>query len=138
MNNLYMLDTRICSFIIREKPEAVLKRLEQAVLRNQRIVISAITYSELRFGATGPKASPRHVQLVDAFCARLDAILPWDRAAVDATTDIRVALHTTGTAIGLSDTAVAGHAIASGAVLVTGKGGEFERVPGLVLEDWVK
>ncbi|WP_285131666.1 type II toxin-antitoxin system VapC family toxin [Leclercia adecarboxylata] len=138
MNNLYMLDTRICSFIIREQPEAVLKRLEQAVLRNQRIVISAITYSELRFGATGPKASPRHVQLVDAFCARLDAILPWDRAAVDATTDIRVALHTTGTAIGLSDTAVAGHAIASGAVLVTGKGGEFERVPGLVLEDWVK
>ena len=138
MNNLYMLDTRICSFIIREQPEAVLKRLEQAVLRNQRIVISAITYSELRFGATGPKASPRHVQLVDAFCARLDAILPWDRAAVDATTDIRVALHTTGTAIWLSDTAVAGHAIASGAVLVTGKGGEFERVPGLVLEDWVK
>lgn len=61
-----------------------------------------------------------------------------DSAAVDATTDIRVALHTTGTAIGLSDTAVAGHAIASGAVLVTGKGGEFERVPGLVLEDWVK
>jgi len=78
MNNLYMLDTRICSFIIREQPEAVLKRLEQAVLRNQRIVISAITYSELRFGATGPKASPRHVQLVDAFCARLDAILPCD------------------------------------------------------------
>jgi len=123
---------------IREQPEAVLKRLEQAVLRNQRIVISAITYSELRFGATGPKAASRHIQLVDAFCARLDAILPWDRAAVDATTDIRVALHTTGTAIGLSDTAVAGHAIASGAVLVTGKGGEFERVPGLVLEDWVK
>ncbi|MCF6541198.1 hypothetical protein IHV50_26890, partial [Escherichia coli] len=43
--------------------------------------LSAITYSEMRFGATGPKASPRHVQLVDEFCARLDAILPWDRAA---------------------------------------------------------
>ncbi|KGE45972.1 VagD, partial [Salmonella enterica subsp. enterica serovar Bareilly str. CFSAN000220] len=52
---------------------------EQAVLRGHRIVVSAITYSEMRFGATGPKASPRHVQLVDAFCARLDAVLPWEQ-----------------------------------------------------------
>ena len=138
MNKTYMLDTCICSFIMREQPEAVLKRLEQAVLCNQRIVISAITYSEMCFGATGPKASPRHIELVDAFCARLDAILPWDSAAVDATTEIKVALRLAGTPIGLNDTAIAGHAIAAGAVLVTGKGGEFERVPGLVLEDWVK
>ncbi|WP_213383085.1 type II toxin-antitoxin system VapC family toxin, partial [Enterobacter cloacae] len=88
MNKTYMLDTCICSFIMREQPEAVLKRLEQAVLRNHRIVVSAITYAEMRFGATGPKASPRHIELVDAFCARLDAIQPWDRAAVDATTEI--------------------------------------------------
>ncbi|TDT50879.1 tRNA(fMet)-specific endonuclease VapC [Enterobacter sp. AG5470] len=138
MNRTYMLDTCICSFIMREQPETVLKRLEQAVLRNQRIVISAITYAEMRFGATGPKASPRHIQLVDAFCARLDAILPWDRAAVDATTDIRVALRLAGTPIGPNDTAIAGHAIATGAVLVTNNTREFARVPGLTLEDWVK
>ena len=91
-----MLDTNICSFIMREQPAAVLKRPEQAVLRGDRIVVSAVTYAEMRFGATGPKASPRHIQLVDAFCARLDAVLPRDRAAVDATTDIRVALRLTG------------------------------------------
>ena len=68
MNKIYMLDTNICSFIMREQPEALLKHLEQSVLRGHRIVVSAITYSEMRFGATGPKASPRHVQLVDAFC----------------------------------------------------------------------
>ena len=73
----------------------------------------------MRFGATGPKASPRHVKLVGAFCARLDAILPWDRAAVDATTEIKVALRMAGTPIGPNDTAIAGHAIAAGAVLVT-------------------
>ena len=138
MNKMYMLDTNICSFIMREQPEAVIKRLEQAVLRNQRIVISAITYAELRFGATGPKASPRHIALVDAFCARLDAVLPWDRAAVDATTDIKVALRLAGTPIGPNDTAIAGHAIAAGAILVTNNTREFERVPGLMLEDWVK
>ncbi|MBD8318828.1 type II toxin-antitoxin system VapC family toxin, partial [Klebsiella pneumoniae] len=108
MKKTWMLDTNICSFIMREQPAAVLKRLEQAVLRGDRIVVSAVTYAEMRFGATGPKASPRHIQLVDAFCARLDAILPWDRAAVDATTDIRVALHLAGTPIGPNDTAIAG------------------------------
>ncbi|EAA2737276.1 PIN domain-containing protein [Salmonella enterica subsp. enterica serovar Hull] len=134
----YMLDTCICSFIMREQPDAVLKRLEQAVLRGHRIVISAITYSEIRFGATGPKASPRHVQLVEDFCARLDAILPWNRAAVDATTEIKVALRLTGTPLGPNDTAIAGHAIAAGAVLVTNNVREFARVPGLEPEDWVK
>ncbi|HHZ6466165.1 TPA: type II toxin-antitoxin system VapC family toxin, partial [Escherichia coli] len=56
MNKIYMLDTNICSFIMREQPEALLKHLEQSVLRGHRIVVSAITYSEMRFGATGPKA----------------------------------------------------------------------------------
>lgn len=135
---IYMLDTCICSFIMREQPEAVLRSLEQAVLRNHRIVVSAITYSEMRFGASGPKASPRHIQLVDAFCARLDAILPWDRAAVDATTDIKVALRQAGTPIGPNDTAIAGHAVSVGAILVTNNTREFERVPGLKLEDWAK
>ena len=138
MNKMYMLDTCICSFIMREQPEAVLKRLAQAVLRNQRIVVSAITYQEMRFGATGPKASPRHIGLVDAFCARLDTILPWDRAAVEATTEIKVALRLAGTPIGANDTAIAGHAIAAGAVLVTNNTREFARVAGLVFEDWVK
>jgi len=137
-NMIYMLDTCICSFIMREQPEAVLRRLEQAVLRNHRIVVSAITYSEMRFGASGPKASPRHIQLVDAFCARLDAILPWDRAAVDATTDIKVALRQAGTPIGPNDTAIAGHAVSVEAILVTNNTREFERVPGLKLEDWAK
>gem|GEM_PF-3742742 len=41
---------------------------------SHRIVVSAITYSEMRFGASGPKASPRHVQLVDKFCPCLDAV----------------------------------------------------------------
>lgn len=123
---------------MREQPEAVLNHLEQTVLRGHRIVVSSTSYAEMRFGATGPKVSPRHVQLVDAFCARLDAVLPWDRAAVDATTDIKKTLKLAGTPIGPNDTAIAGHAIATGAVMVTNNTRDFERVPELVLEDWVK
>lgn len=129
-----MLDTCICSFIMREQPEAVLKRLEQAVLRNQRIVVSAITWAELSQAAK--ESGPGTQNLADAFAARLDAILPWDRAAVDATTVIKVALRMAGTPIGANDTAIAGHAIAAGAVLVTNNTREFERVPGLTLEKW--
>jgi len=138
VNKTYMLDTCICSFIMREQPEDVIRRLEQAVLRNHRIVVSAITYAEMRFGAIGKKASPRHGQLVDEFCARLDAIVPWDRAAVDATAVIKATLSAAGTPIGPNDTAIAGHAIAAGVILVTNNTREFSRVPGLVLEDWVK
>ena len=138
MNKTYMIDTHICSFIMREQPQAVIKRLEQTVLRNHRIVVSAITYAEMRFGAVGKKASPRHTQLVDAFCARLDAILPWDRAVVDATTEIKATLAAAGTPIGPNDTAIAGHAMAAGAILVTNNVREFAPVPSLTLEDWVK
>lgn len=138
MNKTYMLDTNICSFIMREQPEAVIRRLEQTVLHNHRIVVSAITYAEMRFGAIGKKASPRHVRLVDAFCSRLDAVLAWDRAAVDATTNIKAVLAAAGTPIGPNDTAIAGHAIAAGAILVTNNTREFERVTNLILEDWVK
>ena len=132
-----MLDTNICSFIMREQPEAVLQRLQQAVLRKNRIVVSAITYAEMRFGAVGKKASSRHSQLVDAFCQRLDAIFPRDRAAVDATTEIKMTLAATGTSIAPNDTAIAGHAVSTGAVLITNNTREFERVPDLLIENWV-
>ncbi|EOC3269732.1 type II toxin-antitoxin system VapC family toxin [Salmonella enterica subsp. enterica serovar Montevideo] len=105
------------------------------MLCNQRIVVSVITYPEMRFGTTGPKASTRHIVLVNTFCTCLDAILFWERAAVDATTDIRVALRLAGTPIGPNDTAITGHAIAADAIPVTNNTREFERVPGLVLED---
>ena len=135
MNRTYMLDTGICVLILREQPAALLKRLEQAVLDGDRIVVTAITWAEISLAAR--ESGPAAQQLADAFAARLDAILPWDRAAVDATTDVKVALRHAGTPIGPNETAIAGHANAAGAILVTGKGGEFERVPGLALEDWV-
>ncbi|WP_150796163.1 type II toxin-antitoxin system VapC family toxin [Pseudomonas fluorescens] len=133
----YMLDTCICSFIMRERPEAVLQRLASAVERNNRIVISAITYAEMRYGQIGKKASPKHKTLVDEFVKRLDAVLPLDQSAVDATVEAKLQLTQVGLLIGENDTAIAGHAIASGCTLVTNNVREFSRVEGLVFEDWV-
>ncbi|WP_267400666.1 MULTISPECIES: type II toxin-antitoxin system VapC family toxin [unclassified Pseudomonas] len=133
----YMLDTCICSFIMREHPAAVIRRLAAEVERGNRIVISAITYAEMRYGQIGKKASPKHKVLVDEFVRRLDGVIPWDLRAVDATVEVMRQLNAAGTPIGPNDTAIAGHAIAIGCTLVTNNVREFSRVPGLVYEDWV-
>lgn len=133
----YMLDTCICSFIMREHPAAVIRRLSAEVERGNRIVISAITYAEMRYGQIGKKASPKHKVLVDEFVRRLDGVIPWDLRAVDATVEVMRQLNAAGTPIGPNDTAIAGHAIAIGCTLVTNNVREFSRVPGLVYEDWV-
>ncbi len=133
----YMLDTCICSFIMREHPEAVLLRLSHEASQNNRIVISAITYAEMRYGQVGKKASSRHKVLVDEFVKRLDDILPWDLYAVDQTILVKSQLSKAGTVIGPNDTAIAGHAIAAGCTLETNNVREFSRVQRLKFEDWV-
>jgi len=133
----YMLDTCICSFIMREHPAAVIRRLSAEVERGNRIVISAITYAEMRYGQIGKKASPKHKVLVDEFVRRLDGVIPWDLRAVDATVVVMRQLNAAGMPIGPNDTAIAGHAIAIGCTLVTNNVREFSRVPALVYQDWV-
>lgn len=133
-----MLDTNICSFIMRERPLHLLKVLQAHVENKDRIVISAITYAEMRFGAIGKKASPKHNIIVDEFMARIDSVLAWDQAAVEATTEIKKDLSDKGTPIGANDTAISGHAIASNCVLVTNNTKEFKRVEGLYIEDWTQ
>ncbi|CFR30645.1 type II toxin-antitoxin system VapC family toxin [Yersinia frederiksenii] len=136
IKKIYMLDTNICSLIMRERPAEIIIKLQQCIERQNKIVVSAITYSEMRFGAIGKKASPKHTYLVEEFVKRLDAVLPWDVAAIDATTQIKIALAKAGTPIGGNDAAIAGHAISTGAILVTNNVREFERVKKLHIEDW--
>ena len=132
-----MLDTCICSFIMREHPISVLQKLQKEVNKQNKIVVSAITYAEMRFGAIGKKASPKHNVLVDEFMIRLNGVLPWDQAAVDAMAAVKKTLSDAGALIGSNDMAIAGHAIASECTLVTNNTREFQRVEGLIFEDWV-
>lgn len=137
MKKSFMLDTNICSYIMRERPEAVLRELQTRVQHRDRIVISSITYAELRFGAIGKKASPRHNIIVDDFMERLDAVLAWDLDAVDATVKIKKELSERGAPIGNNDTMIAGHAISAECILVTNNTKEFKRVKDLEFENWV-
>tara|TARA_R110002167_G_scaffold214293_1_gene419039 strand:+ start:442 stop:846 length:405 start_codon:yes stop_codon:yes gene_type:complete len=133
-----MLDTNICSFIMRESPLYLLKVLQAHVENKDRIVVSAITYAEMRFGAIGKKASPKHNIIVDEFMSRIDSVFAWDQDAVEASTAIKKDLSDKGTPIGANDTAIAGHAMASNCILVTNNTREFKRVIGLQLEDWTQ
>ena len=71
------------------RPISVLKKLQTHTENRDKIIISAITYAELRFGAIGKKASPKHNVIVDEFIERIDSVLPWDQAAVDSTALIK-------------------------------------------------
>ncbi|WP_198401127.1 type II toxin-antitoxin system VapC family toxin [Thiomicrospira microaerophila] len=133
----YMLDTCICSFIMREQPLCVLEKLHAVVTNGHRVVISAITYQEMHYGLLGKKASPKHALLVSEFLKRIDEVLAWDRQAVDATVLVQKQLMAVGQMIGHNDTAIAGHAISTGSILVTNNLREFARVDGLTFEDWV-
>lgn len=133
----FMLDTCICSFVMREMPMSVLQRLAAEVASGNRIVISAITYAEMRYGQIGRKASPKLGPAIDEFVRRLDGILPWDAASVDQTLDVRQQLAALGAPIGNNDAAIAAHALTAGCVLVTNNTREFSRVAGLHYEDWV-
>jgi tRNA(fMet)-specific endonuclease VapC len=138
MSTVYMLDTNICSFIIRKRPAVLLERLQSAAAKQHRIVISVITYYELLLGTIGRNASPRHATLVETFVVRLSAILSWDRAAAEEAIRIRTALSAKGTPIGGNDTMIAGHAIAADCVLITNNTREFCRVGNLRVEDWTQ
>jgi tRNA(fMet)-specific endonuclease VapC len=136
LKRTYMLDTNICSYIMRERPESVLTDLQSRVMLRDKIIISAITYAELRFGAIGKKSSPKHNVIVDEFMARIDAVLAWDKGAVEATAQIKKYLSDQGTPIGNNDIMIAGHAVSEGCILVTNNRKEFDRVPDLEIEDW--
>ena len=70
------------------------------------------------------------------FVARL-AVLPFDDDAAAHAADIKACLQRTGQVIGGLDMLIAGHARSRGLTVVTGNFGEFERVPGLLCQDWL-
>ncbi|MCW8163626.1 type II toxin-antitoxin system VapC family toxin [Verminephrobacter aporrectodeae subsp. tuberculatae] len=130
----YMLDTNAASEAVRGHP-AFDTRLQ--ALAPGQWCISALTCSELRFGLAKKPAAVRLHRLVDEFL-RIAPILPWDAKAANRHGELRANLQAQGLPIGDFDEMIAAHALAIGAVLVTDNVRHFSRVPGLMLENWLR
>jgi tRNA(fMet)-specific endonuclease VapC len=129
----YMLDTNICIYIIKRKPEHVLFRLQR--MRLADIGISAITLSELECGVCKSARREENHRSLAEFVAPLE-VLPYDDAAASAYGALRAGLESAGRPMGSLDMLIAAHAFALGRILVTNDEKEFRRVPGLIVQNW--
>ncbi|MEI6414909.1 MAG: type II toxin-antitoxin system VapC family toxin [Pseudomonadota bacterium] len=130
----YLLDTNILSHLIRDPHGRASVRIK-AVAADE-ICTSIIVACELRYGALR-RNSPALTRKVDEILACVP-VLPFDSEADHHYADIRTLLEQTGRLIGGNDLFIAAHARARDAILVTHNIREFERVPGLKLENWLE
>jgi tRNA(fMet)-specific endonuclease VapC len=128
-----MLDTNICIYCIKRKPEQVLKHLKEHT--HSEICISAITYAELMHGVEKSEFVERNRLALTLFLAQID-ILPFDTAAAEAYGRIQAQLQKKGSVIGTLDTMIAAHALSLGYTVVTNNTREFKRVVNLEVVNW--
>ena len=129
----YMLDTNIVIYVIKRKPLEVLEVFNQHA---GQMSISSITLAELLHGAEKSKKIEHNLHQVEDFVSRLD-VLKYDTKAAAHYGAIRANLERKGATIGVNDLHIAGHARSEGLTLVTNNLCEFERVEGLMLDNWV-
>jgi len=125
---LYMLDTNICSYIIKGY-------IPKEKLIDKKIAISSIVTSELLYGAK-KKNSKKLMKIVDLFLDCFE-IYDFDKSAAKEYAKIRVNLEKKGLIIGAYDLQIAAHAKSLNAILVTNNIKEFKRIKGLKLENWI-
>jgi tRNA(fMet)-specific endonuclease VapC len=130
---LYMLDTNIISDLIRNPKGKAAKRIARAGEDN--ICTSIIVAAELRYGCA-KSGSSRLLEVVEDLLGEIN-ILPFDVPADAEYGGIRAELEAAGKPIGSNDLLIAAHAYASGATIVTANAGEFNRIRGLKVENWL-
>jgi tRNA(fMet)-specific endonuclease VapC len=128
---LYLLDTDICSYVIRNRPSQARERMNP--LEEQ--AMSVVTYAELLYGVKRSSSTRVNRQVVDAFVRHL-TVIPWDAEAAEHYGDLRATLEKRGTPIGAMDLMIAAHARSLGAIMVTHNRRHFDKVPGLKVESW--
>jgi len=130
----YLLDTNICIYIIKKKPENVLKHF--SILAPGSVGISTITFAELRYGVYKSSNPARNLKALNQFILPIE-ILDFNVDAVIAYSEIRAYLERKGTPIGPLDTLIGSHAKSLQVRLVTNNENEFKRIPGLEIENWL-
>ena len=131
----YMLDTNICIYVIKHKPESVFRKLKK--IKPEDVCISSITYAELAYGVE-KSAQPERNRLALSMMLSSIEIVAFDDAAAADYGEIRASLEKGGTPIGSLNMLIAAHARSAGCTLVTNNTKEFCRVEGLKLANWVE
>lgn len=129
----YLLDTNIVIYVIKRRPIEVLGLFNENA---GRMAISSITLSELFHGAEKSDRVAQNLAVVEEFSSLLE-VLPYTSRASQHYGAIRAALEKAGRPIGVNDLHIAAHARSEGLILVTNNLAEFERMPGLLKENWV-
>ena len=129
----YLLDTHIAIYVIKRRPAEVLSVFNENA---GRMAISAITLSELHHGVEKSASAAQNLAVVEEFASLL-TVLPYSAKASQHYGSICHALDKIGRPIGINDLHIAAHARSEGLTLVTNNIGEFERVPGLLMENWI-
>ena len=129
----YMLDTNICIYAIKHKPETVIKRF--LAHNPDEMCISAITYGELMHGVEKSQSTEKNRIALALFLSPI-TILEFGAEAAEEYGRIGADLEKKGTPIGSMDLLIAAHAKAEQLIIVTNNTREFKRVEGLPVEDW--
>lgn len=129
----WMLDTNILSSLIKNPRGPLVERI--AASGRDSLCTSIVVACELRFGALR-RGSALLQARVDEMLSNVN-VLALDRDADRHYADIRHTLEMQSTPIGNHDLFIAAHARSRGVTLVTHNLGEFQRVPGLLVEDWL-
>lgn len=129
----YLLDTNIGIYVLKRRPVEVMGVFNQNA---GRMPIPAITLSEPVHGAEKSTRVAQNLEVVEEFASLLE-VLPYSTRASLHYGALCAALEKTGQPIGINDLHIAAHARSGGLTLVSNKLTEFERVPGLLTENWV-
>tara|TARA_B100000767_G_scaffold212912_1_gene200190 strand:+ start:544 stop:951 length:408 start_codon:yes stop_codon:yes gene_type:complete len=129
----YLLDTNIVIYVIKQRPIEVLDLFNQHV---GQMCISSITLAELLHGAEKSERTEHNLHQIEDFVSRLD-VLEYGKKSAAHYGSIRANLERKGTIIGVNNLHIAGHARSEGLTLVSNNLREFERVDGLLIENWV-
>jgi tRNA(fMet)-specific endonuclease VapC len=128
-----MLDTNIISDLIRNPRGKAAKRV--AKVGEDNICTSVIVAAELHYGCA-KSGSKRLLKAVEDLLGEI-SVLPFDVPADAEYGEIRSQLEAAGKPIGGNDLLIAAHARAAGATIVTANAGEFKRIRGLNIENWL-
>jgi tRNA(fMet)-specific endonuclease VapC len=129
----YLLDTDICIYLIKKRPEKVLRKFLK--LKPGDVCISSVTLSELWYGVEKSLQTDRNRAALEEFLVPLD-IAEYGAEAAEHYGRVRADLERKGKPIGGNDLLIAAHALALGVPVVTHNVREFSRVAGLKVVAW--